>query len=90
MPDKIESWSHDLVQNYVEKIHKSCAEFDVKPPFEFEEFKTLVFNSGIISSFLMQLIGNSAGSPTSKSPLFKTCLRWLLLKSLQLTPELFE
>ena len=58
MPDKIESWSHELIQNYVNKVRSSCEEFEVKPPFEFEEFKTLVFNSGIITSFLMQAIGN--------------------------------
>ena len=56
MPDKIESWSHDLIQNYVEKVHTSCAEFDVNPPFEFEEFKTLV-----LIFFLGTLI--SRGSP---------------------------
>ena len=58
MPDKIESWSNDLMRNYVSKVHSSCSELGVKPPFQFEEFKTLMFSSGIITAFLMQVIAS--------------------------------
>ena len=49
MPDKIECWNTALLKNYIDKFHSTCTEFEVEPPFEFAELKSLVFSSGIIS-----------------------------------------
>ena len=86
-PEVNDKWLMEFISNYWQSFNKTCQELGLDSPFNFDDFRSIVFDKGFLIGALFLLITYKmlAGHNTS----IKHRFIWLLHKIMKANPQYF-
>ena len=91
-PENLDQCINDLIKSYVDAFQKTCLQFKIKIPFNFEEFQKMFYEKGVVLIFMIWMSAYDESINFFKTlvqPHFKSRFIWQLRKVLE-TSELLK